>query len=91
MTDTPATADVQTEVSAGTTVSVTPAESVPVTDRTTVRIVVIAIALVVLIVVVASCLLPLVDETVPADAWDVAKMLGGALVGVLASTRSVKS
>lgn len=92
MTDTPSTADVQTEVSAGTTVSVAPTDSVPATDRTTVRIVVCAIALIVAVPVVASCLRAAArGETIPADVWDIAKLLAGALIALLSSTRSVKT
>lgn len=92
MTDAGATADIQTDVSAGTTVSVTPAEQVPVRDRLTVRIVVIAIAVIVAVPVVIDCARSFAyNEPISANVWDIAKILGGALVALLASTSSVKS
>lgn len=92
MTDTPATAEISTDVSPGTSVSVTPVEQVPVTDRLTVRLVVIAIAVIVAMPVVASCLRAVARGDVISDnVWDIAKLLAGALIALLSSTRSVKT
>lgn len=86
-----ATADVTTEVSPGTTVSVSPTESVPVRDRLTVRIVVIALAVYALAVLVSTVVLVLQDKRLPEAMETTGAVALGGLGTMLVSTSSVKT
>jgi hypothetical protein len=89
MTDT--TTEVHTATSPGTTVQVSPAETVPVTDHGTVRMVIGALALYLLAVLVAQVVLTLKDRTLPDSVLATGAVALGALGSMLTSVRAVKS